>query len=133
MQVVYIDDKYKDLTKGKIYTVLGERKSPTSSIEDDYLIENDYDVEKWFGWFGGVITFAELYNEYIRFIGDEYNGLTKGKVYQLCGRMSTQEYYYFVDDKNEFVGIPKRNYFGGAHYFEKFDRDDKIDLLLNER
>jgi len=132
MQVVYIDDKYKDLTEGKIYTVLDERKSPINTIEDEYLIENDYGVEKWYGWYGGVITFAELYDEYIRFIGDEYNGLTKGKVYQLCGRLWLQEYYYFVNDFNKFVGIPKRNFFGGAHYFERFDRNKKIDSLLQE-
>lgn len=92
----------------------------------------DYGVQKWYGWYGGVIIFAELYDEYIRFIGDEYNGLTKGKVYQLCGRISTQEHYYFVNDFNKFVGIPKRNYFGGVHYFERFDRNKKIDSLLQE-
>lgn len=132
MKVIYIDDKYKDLTEGRIYTVLSERKSSTNTIENEYLIENDCGVEKWFGWFGGFITFAKLYDNYIRYIGEDLDGLTKNKVYQLCGRLSDDRYYYFVNDYNKFVGMSKRNYFGGSHNFEKFDRIKKIDNLLCE-
>ena len=131
MQVVYITDKFEDLTKGNTYFVLGKRKSLTS-LDHEYLVKNDLGEQKWFGYYDGIITFAELYNKYIRFIGADYDGLTKDRVYQLCGRDSIDEYYYFVNDYNKFVGIPRINYFGGAKFFDEFDRNDKIDSLLQE-
>ena len=58
-------------------------------------------------------------NYWVKFIGpDDYPGLTKEKYYHLCEKYDN-EYFYFMNDFNKFVGIRQKNFLGGKAYFER--------------
>jgi hypothetical protein len=129
-KIIYIDNDIPELTTGKIYEVLDERrveKFPNHQL----LIENDNREKVWYFDFGGIIKFAEAYDVYVKYIGEKTEGLTPGNVYQTCGRKD-REHYYFLDDNNKYCGVYKINYFGGAKLFEEIDRIEKIDMVLKE-
>lgn len=136
MRVTYISDtEYDNLTKGRTYKVIEITESAFSwkAEPERILIENDEGVQEWFDFMPyNVIIFAIVFeNEFVVYdsIG-EHDGISCDKLYQLCGRKDVS-YYYFVDDHNKFVGIPKY-YFSDSTLVKKILRKNAIDNLLKE-
>ena len=126
-EVVYINENKSNITKGKKYELLGEK---IKGFEDYILIRNDSGKKKWYAKMNYcIISFGELSEEYVRYIGESNNSLTNGNIYQLFDRPDI-EYYYLMSDRNEYVGWKKINYFGGGKTFENIS---KISILREEK
>jgi hypothetical protein len=130
---INISDDYTDLTKGNYYDILDTKPSrfEWKSDPEKVLVKNDLGEEKWYDFNTYIIEFATVFeNEFVIYKGDRpYKGLTKDKLYQLCGRIDSR-YFYFVDDYNNYVGIPIYNFDNSSAYFKSLVRNNTIDNIL---
>jgi hypothetical protein len=110
--VMCIGDDVEHLTYAKKYNVIIREGSK-------FLLINDKGIEKWYDRCPlCIIEILPLSGEYVEYIGPITGGLTsKGKYYETLDKERDYQYYYFLDDNNRFVGIPKINYFGGKPNF----------------
>lgn len=119
MKIICIN-KVKGLTVGKEYDVIKTEPVKFPWVLG-YFVINDYNLmERYERSPMGIIEVMELTDIFKEYIGPEHRGLTIGKTYQIlddkCG------YYYFLNDKDKFVGITKINYFGGTPMFKVVDK-----------
>lgn len=135
MQVVCIDFDVKGMTLGKYYDVIKEGPNPDGSHPNHiewFLLVNDFGKEKWYcRCFGCVIKILITTNTWIEWIGTKSNSLTIGKWYQVL-EMVNDEYYYFMDDTNTFVGVRRISYIGGENNFRIVDIEDIRDKKLDQ-
>lgn len=137
MKIVCVT-KTDGLTVGKDYDVLSTGPKPGSKWTTiGYNIINDFGEEVWHEECPmGIIEVLSYTGEIVEYIGKPCDGITEGKSYYILNRDSRDSQsgsYYFMNDKNEFVGISKRNYFGGAYNFTTAKtvlRDKVINDLL---
>lgn len=138
MEILCIDSDVDGLTKNKRYKAI-EKKSPYSIYEVGFLIINDFGVEKWYSRCPfGIIKIVKLTNKFIQYIGkSKCLDLTFGGVYEILDRGSSSndnEYYYFINDKGNFVGINRRSMNGSFNFMDitkKHLRKNKLDELFS--
>ena len=134
MKVKCISYDTKGLTFGKEYNVIKRGSNPDSKhlwYKDWFLLINDDNKEMWYDRCPmGIIELLPLTGETIQYIGESTSGLTHGKYYQTLEGKG-DEYFYFIDDNDKFVGISKINYFGGSPNFIEItkNRDFKLNNL----
>ncbi len=118
------------------YDVISEGPKPNSKwLTHGFNIINDNGIEKWHGVSPmGIIQVLPLKGIWLEYLNDDSYGLTKGKIYSILDKYSA-EYVYFMNDNNKFVGISKRNYFGGNPNFRnpQKERDIKIEHILKTK
>jgi hypothetical protein len=139
MRVVCIGN-VNALTIGKYYDVIQNGSNPNSNhlwYKDWFLLKNDNNDTLWYDRkTSGIIKILPLLDIWVKYIGDQTDGISYDSYYNLLDRGDNgDEYYYFLNDKNEFVGIRKINFFGGKNNFRIVDiseiRNEKINNLLN--
>ena len=136
MKVVCISKKVTGggLTFGEKYNVIKRGPNPNNSkfYRDSFLLINDNAIEMWYDKSPMLIEVLPLTGDSIKYIGDPSSGLTVGKCYEVLDKERDYEYFNFIDDNNTFVGIAKRNYFGGAPNFIEITkvRNNKIEQIL---
>ena len=123
------------LTFGKKYDVIKRDRNPKYDkfYVDAFLLINDNGIEMWYDKAPLLIEILLLTGYSIKYIGEPYSGLTVGKCYECLDKEREYEYYNFIDDNNNFVGINKINYFGGAPNFIEITkiRENKLNNLLS--
>lgn len=120
MTCVCIDDDVDGLTKGKHYEVIS--KSNNYGRCDRFLLRNDMNYDTWYDNRPyGIIKILLTTDTWVEYIGNDSQGMTKGKYYQLLDRDEdfdlTDEYYYFLNDFDYFVGYRRINYMNGDEIF----------------
>ncbi len=116
------------LTVGKYYTVL-----QLGSDGNSYLLTDDIGETKWFDRdMYGILQILIATDIWVEYIGNRHSGLTKGCLYNLLDRRRSDEYFYFMNDDSEFVGVSKINYIGGAPNFRVLSKDDIRDKNIND-
>ena len=113
--------KVEGLTVGKQYEVMkiGPREDGKHQWKMGYFVINDNNVLKRYEKAPmGIINVLEVTDIFLEYVGKEYKGLTYGKAYQML-RNKIDDYNYFLNDDNEFVGIRKVNYLGGKPLFKE--------------
>jgi hypothetical protein len=135
MEVVCISDKVTGggLTFGQRYDVIerGPNPNQTRFYVDSFLLINDNGVKMWYDRAPILVEVLPLSGYSIKYIGESVDGLTNGNYYEVIDKERQNEYFYFINDNNKFVGIRKINYFGGSPNFIEVTkvREDKIKEL----
>ena len=140
MEVICLQNDVKNLTKNKRYDVIKMGNPATDHpkhfnwAKNWFLLINDLGQEDWFEQSPmGIIEVIDYTGEVIQYIGGPSEGLTNGKCYETLNKLNN-EHFYFINDNGVFVGISKRNYFGGAYNFIEItkERDRKINQIITE-
>jgi hypothetical protein len=133
MYIVCICDDVENTTRGKKYPILKE--DPYIFNDTRYLIVNDINEEKWYKQNpNGIIRFLPVTDYWVEYLGNN-SKLTKGKWYQILDRNNRfsfrDEHYYFLDDKDEVVGMFSYGNFRNVTNEKK--REDKLKTILNDK
>ena len=134
MNIVCISKKVTGggLTFGKKYEVIKVIKRG-DYYNSSFLLINDNGIEMWYGKCPyGVIEVIYLNGDSIKYIGEPSTSLTYGKCYEVLDKEVDQQYFNFINDDNQFVGISKISYLGGKENFIEItkERDNKIKQIL---